>query len=138
MAAATRDPRRVGACAALVLWVPIALAFLLSTRDPDVRYVALGIAGAIMSSLIGWWLGPTAARSSGIPYALATAFASVAVLGGSVLWAALFVIFDRQKPADTLGFALVGLIFLGIPLLAVGFNLALLWAAIVRRTSRSN
>ncbi len=82
-------------------------------------------------SATGLGLPPPAAP--GLPYGVAGSFTTVAVLSGSVLWALLFVILDGHTAADTLGFAAVGLAFMGLPLLLLGFNLALAWTMVVGR-----
>ncbi len=114
------------------MWLPLAL-IAVSPREADVRYAALGIAGLLVSSIVGAILGPIAVCSSGMPYRVASLFALTAVLVGSVVWGALFTVLTSGNVGDTLGFAVVGLIVLGIPLLILAFNLALLWAVLVRR-----
>lgn len=127
-----REARVAGALTAALVWAPFAaLALLSSPLDP--RGAALGFAGLIVSPAVGYVLGPAAAISSGMATRLAWLFALLAVCAGSVVWSVLFVLLDRQSLGDTFGFAAVGLIFLGLPLLLLGFVLAFVWTTTVRR-----
>ena len=85
-----------------------------------------------MSPVVAALLTERAAASRGFGAAVAIQFATVSVLVGSLLSGVLFAILDGHDPGDAVGFALVGLLFLGIPLLILGVILALLWVTVVR------
>lgn len=122
--------RMRGAMIAAGMWLPLAVLLLL-TNDP--RALALGIAGLIVTPVIGWWLALEAYRSSGLGARTALLFAVASVASGACLWGVLLAVLDREAGTDALGFAAVGLIFLGIPLLILGTLAALAWIPLVRR-----
>lgn len=122
--------RLVGALTAALLWLPVAL-LLLAAADP--RGQALALAGLVVSSAVGALLMPRAVASRGMAAGTAVLFAVIAVSAGAFLFGLLFAILDRRFPLDAIGFGLVGLLFLGIPMVILGTNLALVWVAIVRK-----
>jgi hypothetical protein len=48
----------------------------------------------------------------------------------------LFALLEGHSPLGAIGFGVIGLVFLGVPMFILGINLALLWVAIVRRLVR--
>ena len=127
------SPRSLGAIAAAMLWLPVAL-LVVMTGDP--RGVALGIGGLIVSPLVGWLLTDQAVASRGLGAYVALRFAGASVLTGAFVFGSLFALLSRHSSLDAIGFALIGPVFLGIPLVILGFNLALIWVAVVRRLLR--
>jgi len=127
-------PRRpLGAVVAALLWLPVAL-LVIATGDP--RGVALGAGGLLVSALVGSLLTDQAIASRGLGAWVALRFAGVSVLSGAFVFGLLFAVLAGHSPFDAVGFALFGLVFLGIPLVILGFNLALIWVAVVRRLLR--
>jgi hypothetical protein len=124
------SPDLLGAVVAASLWSPLALLLLGGSDDP--RGQALAFAGLVVSPLVGGLLTDRALTSGGLGAGVAFQFAVVSVLPGALLVGLLFALLDGHNPFFALGFAIVGLVFLGIPLLILGFKLALVWVAIVR------
>src|SRR5215204_7085756 len=102
--------RVVGALAAILMWLPLAV---LMTSTEDSRGQALGVAGLAVSPVVAALLTERAAASRGFGAIVAIQFATISVLVGSLLWGLLFAILDGHDPDDAVGFALVGLVFLG-------------------------
>jgi hypothetical protein len=120
-----------GSAFAAGLWLPVAAVLGLSA---DPRGVALAIASLVASPVIGWVLALKASRSTGLGFRTAGLFAFAAVALGARLWGLTFAVIDGKDAADALGFAAVGLIFMGIPLVFMGTLLALAWIPLVKRS----
>jgi hypothetical protein len=135
--APTLRSRLLGAIVAVALWAPTTLLF--TAGKPDEAAVDLIVAGFPVSAGVGALLGPRASASRGMAYGIAAQFALLAVLVGSLAFALPYALFHPDGHSflgSLFGYALIGLFFMGLPLLILGFNLALLWAAIVRRIAR--
>jgi hypothetical protein len=118
--------RTHGALIAATLWFPVGLLLLLlATADP--LPIAVGVSGFVVTPLVGGILAPRAAakhyRGSGVP----ALFAMVAVGLGAAIFGLLVAVLEGRPLVDGLGFAVVGLIFLGVPFLILGFLLARIW-----------
>jgi hypothetical protein len=87
----------------------------------------VGVSGFVVTPLVGGILAPRAAakhyRGSGVP----ALFAMVAVGLGAAIFGLLVAVLEGRPLVDGLGFAVVGLIFLGVPFLILGFLLARIW-----------
>jgi hypothetical protein len=127
-----RSVRLRGAATAAGLWLPLAVVL---GRSADPRGVALAIAGLVASPVIGWVLAFQARRSTGLGFRTAGLFAVAAVAVGACLWGLTFAVIDGRDAADAFGFAAVGLIFMGIPLVIMGTLLALAWIPLVKRST---
>jgi hypothetical protein len=126
--------RLIGALVATALWLPAALVFL-APSDPLGQ--AIGLAGLVVSPGVGALLAPRAAASRGMGAGTAILFAVLAVAIGPFAFGPFFSLLDgRPGPGEAMVTGFFGLIFLGIPMLILGTNLALLWVAIVRRLIR--
>lgn len=123
-------PRFLGALVAALLWLPAVL-LLLPTGDS--RGQAFSLAGLVVSPLVGALLTPRAMASRGLGASTAVLFAVMSVAAGALLFGLLFAILEGLDPLNALGFGLVGLLFLGIPMLIGGTNLAMVWVALVCR-----
>lgn len=119
----------LGAIAAAFVWLPVAV-LVIGPGDP--MGVALGIAGLIVSPLVAILLTDRAVASHGLGAWVAIRFAFVSVFAGAFLFGLFFAAAAGHSLADAIGFGLLGLVFLGIPMFILGFNLALLWVAVVR------
>ena len=136
-AAASRPATRViGALSAALLSIPVALMLLLTSAPDDERGLALGLAGFPVSAGVGWILAPRALATQGRGFGTAIGFAFMAVLVGGLVWGLLFAVLGGHDPEAALSFAIIGWLFLGIPMLILGVNLALLWIAVPRRGIR--
>lgn len=127
------QPRWQGAIAATLLWLPFALIVII-TGDP--RGVALGAGGFLVSPLVASMLTDQAVASRGLGAWVAIRFTVASVLAGAFVFGLFFAIISERSPLDAIGFGLIGLVVLGIPLVILGFNLALIWVAVVRRLLR--
>lgn len=123
-----------GAIVAVALWAPTTLLF--ASGKPDETAIDLVVASFPVSAGIGALRAPAAARSRGMAHRAAAQFAVLSVIVGSLTWALPYALFhpeDHSFVGALRGYAAIGLLFMGLPLLMLGFNLALLWAAIVRQ-----
>jgi len=123
----------LGAVVAAALWTPTALLF--GAVKPEGAGTNLIVAGFPVSAATGALLARRAAMSQGMDYRLPAQFAVLAVVVGSVAFSLPHALFRSEcSPfvGALFGYALLGLLVMGLPLLILGFNLALLWAAIVR------
>ncbi len=114
---------------AAFLWSPLAL---LLVGTGDVRGYALAGAGFV-SPAIALFLANRARRTGGLGVLLAAEFALLAVLIGVVAFGIAFAVLEGRPPTDGVAYAAVALLFLGLPMLVLGFLLALVWVALVRR-----
>lgn len=126
-----RSVRLRGAAIAAALWLPLA-ALMASPQDP--RGVALAMAGLCVAPIVGWLVALQARSSTGLGLRTALLFAGASVALGTPVWGLTFAVLDRHEVADALGFAAVGLIFLGVPVLMLGTLAALVWIPLVRRS----
>lgn len=122
----------MGALIAAALWTPVGFAFV-ATGDP--RGTAVALAGLVTSPVVGALLSPNAVASRGMGAGTAILFSLIAVSAGGLVFGLSFAFLDQRSPFEAVGFALVSLIFLGIPMLILGTHLALVWVALVRRVA---
>jgi hypothetical protein len=122
---------------AALVWLPIGALLLLAGASDDDRGRALVIAGLPVSAAVGWILAPRAMTTQGLGFGTAIRFAFLAVLVGGLLWGVLFALISGQAADDAVSFAIIGWIFLGIPMVILGVNLALVWIAVLRRVLRA-
>lgn len=66
----------------------------------------------------------------------AARFAGLSVLLGSFAWSALTAWLEGGSDESVIPVAIIGIVVLGIPIAILGFNLALLWALLLRRVLR--
>lgn len=129
--------RLLGAIVAVLLWTPATLLF--AAAKPDEVAIALIVAGFPVSGGVGALLAPAAVQSGGMAYRVAVRFAALAVLIGAFVWALLIALLHPENQSflgAVVGYAVLGLLVMGLPLLLFGFNAALLWTAIVRGVAR--
>jgi hypothetical protein len=127
-----RRLRAIGAALAFAMWAPFAVVFVATARTSADAFLSLVLAGFLVCPVVAALLAPMAARTVGLAYRVAVLFAIGAVALGSIVQALLFALVAGLNPADVPGLAVVGLIFMGLPLLLIGFNLALAWTAFLR------
>lgn len=125
-----KSVRVTGALTAGVLWAPLALLLILSGGASG---HALAIAGLVMTTLVGWVLAPQAARSRGLGVSTAVTFSVLAVSSGAFLYGLLFALIKRLEPITAVGFGMLGLLVLGLPLTIIGVKLAIVWTVVVRK-----
>jgi hypothetical protein len=128
--------RIVGSATAIALAL---VAFAGSLRDADAPFVdqATAVAGVPIVALLGWVLAHRAVAPgwrSGVR--AASVFALTAVVAGSFAVAAQAAIAAGGDVGagvgGTIALGLIGLVFFGIPTLAIGLVLALAWVGLLR------
>lgn len=130
-------PRLIGASVAAVIAI-FNLGVAFARQDALGLERLVGVAGVVVAPGIGWVLAyrvlRPGTRSVGIT---GLQFALVAVVIGDVVTALLFVA-TNQSPiglhtiGQTLQWAIVGLLFAGLPMFGLIFALALVWGTVVR------
>ena len=122
--------RFIGGLVAAALWLPAAL---LLWWTGDVRGQALAFAGLVTSPTVGVVLGPLALVSQDMGAATAILFSVIAVPIGAFAFGTICAILEGRDLLDGIAFGFAGLLVLGLPMLILGINLALVWIVVVRR-----